>query len=55
MMAVAPEDKPVDSNEELIGAVVGINETVSAGNLPDVEWKKDDPLFEFDDENVTKP
>ena len=39
-------------NQDPVG---GINETVSAGNLSDVEWKEDDPLFEFDDENVTKP
>ena len=33
----------------------GINENVSAENLSDVEWKEDDPLFEFNDENVTIP
>ena len=55
MMAMTPEDEPVNSNEELVGAVGGINETVSAGNLSDVEWKKDDPLFKFNDKNVTIP
>ena len=33
----------------------GINENVSAENLFDVEWKEDDPLFKFNDENVTIP
>ena len=54
-MAVTPEDEPVDSNEELVGAMGGINENVSAEYLSDVEWKEDDPLFEFNDENVTIP
>ena len=31
----------------------GINENVSAGVLPDVKWKEEDPLIEFNDENVT--
>ena len=54
-MAVTPEDEPVDSNEELVGAMGGIDENVSAENLSDVDWKEDDPLFEFNDENVTIP
>ena len=33
----------------------GIDENASAENLSDVEWKEDDPLFEFNDENVTIP
>ena len=45
-----PVAKPV-----LVEAVVGIDENVSAENLSDVEWKEDDPLFEFNDENVTIP
>ena len=53
MMAVTPEDKPVDSNEELVGAMGGVNENVSAENFSDIEWKEDDPLFKFNDENVT--
>ena len=56
MMAVTPEAKPVDSNEELVGAMGGINENVSAekvSDVSDVEWKEDDPLFKFSDENVT--
>ena len=32
-MAVNPEDEPVDSNEELVGALGGINKNVSAENL----------------------
>ena len=52
-MAVTPKAKPVDSNEELVEAMGGINESISAENLTDVEWKEDDPLFEFNDENVT--
>ena len=55
MMAVTPEAKPVDNNEELVGAMGGINENVSAENLSNVEWKEDDPLFKFNDENVTIP
>ena len=55
MMAVTPEAKPVDSNEELVGAMGEIDENLSVENLSDVEWKEDDPLFEFNDENVTIP
>ena len=55
MMAVTPEAKPVDSNEELVGAAGGIDRNILAENLSDVEWKEDDPLFEFNDENVTMP
>ena len=55
MMAVTLEAKPVNSNEELVGAMGGINENISAENLSDVEWKEDDPLFEINDENVTIP
>ena len=33
----------------------GVNESVTAENLSNVEWKDDDPLFEFNDENVIKP
>ena len=55
MMAVTPKAKPVNSNEKLVGAVGEINENISAENLSDVQWKEDDPLFEFNDENVTIP
>ena len=48
-MAVTPEDEHVNSNKRLVGAMGRINEKVSAENLSDVEWKEDDPLFEFND------
>ena len=32
----------------------GVNESVATEHLSDVEWRDDDPLFMFDDENVTK-
>ena len=55
MMAVIPENEPVDYNEGLVGAMGRIYENVSAENLSDIEWKEDDPLFKFNDENVTIP
>ena len=54
-MAATPEDDPVNSDEKLVGAVGGTDENVSAENLSDVEWKEDNPLFEFYDENITIP
>ena len=54
-MAATQGDEPIDSTEELVGAVGGVDESVTAEHLSDVEWKDDDPLFVFDDENVTKP
>ena len=54
-MAATWEDAPIDSTEELAGAVGGVYESVTAEHLSDVEWRDDDPLFVFDDENVTKP
>ena len=54
-MAVTPKAEPVDNNEELVGPMGGINENISAKNPSDVEWKEDDPLFKFNDENVTIP
>ena len=53
-MAATQEDKPIDSTEEL-GALGGVNESVTNEHLSDVEWRDDDPLFVFDSENVTKP
>ena len=55
------EAEHTDSNEELIGAVggidedasPGIDENVSVGYLSDVEWKEEDPLIKISDENVT--
>ena len=43
-----------NSTEELIGAVGGVNKSVTAEHLSDVERRDDDPLFMFDDENVMK-
>ena len=54
-MAVTSEDNPVNNDEKLVGAVGGTDENVSAENLSNVEWKEDDPLFEFNDENITIP
>ena len=50
IMAATSEDDPVDGDKKLVGAVGGIDENVPAGDLSDVEWKEDDPLFEFNDE-----
>ena len=63
MMVISLEAKPIDSNEELIRVVsgidedvpAGINENISAWYLSDVEWKEEDPLIEINDENVTIP
>ena len=54
-MAATEGDEPSDSTEELVGAVGGVDESVTAEHLSDVEWRDDDPLFMFNDENVTKP
>ena len=50
MMAVTPEDIPVNSHEELAGAVGGMDENVSTENLSDVELKEDNPLIKINDE-----
>ena len=49
------EDEPINSTEELVGAVGGVDESVTTEHLSDVEWRVDDPLFVFNDQNVTKP
>ena len=54
-MAATGEDEPINSTEELIGAVGGVDESVTAEHLSDVKWRDDDPLFMFNNENVTKP
>ena len=62
-MATSSEAESIDSNEELIGAMGGINEDISAGiyeniltgYLSDVEWNEEDPLTKINDENVTIP
>ena len=43
-MAATQEDGPIDSTEELVGAVGGVDESVTAEHLSDVEWRDDDPL-----------
>ena len=60
-MVMTFEAEPMDSNEEFIRAMggidedasTGINGNVSAGYLSDVEWKEEDPLIKINDENVT--
>ena len=54
-MAATGEDEPTDGTEELVGAVGGLDESVTVEHLSDAKWRDDDPLFMFDDENVTKP
>ena len=54
-MAATGEDELINSTEELVGAVGGVSQSVTAEHLSDVEWRDDDPLFMFNDENVTKP
>ena len=54
-MTASGEDEPIDNIQELIGAVGGVNESVATEHLSDVEWRDDDPLFVFDNDNVTKP
>ena len=54
-MVATGEDEPIDSTEELVGAVGGVDESVTTEHLSDVKWRDDDPLFMFDDKNVTKP
>ena len=49
------ETESIKDGEELTGAVGGVNESASAEYLSDVKWRDDDPLFVFDDDNVTKP
>ena len=54
-MAATGGDEPIDSTEELVKAVGGVDESVTTEHLSDVKWRDDDPLFMFNDENVTKP
>ena len=48
-MAATWEDEPIDSTEELVGAVGGVNESVTAEHVSYVKWGDDDPLFMFND------
>ena len=54
-MTATGEDEPIDNIEGIVGAVGGVNESVTAEHLSDVKWRDDDPLFVFDDNNVMKP
>ena len=53
-VAATGEDEPID-NTKVVGAVVGVNKSVTTEHLSDVKWRDDDPLFMFNDENVIKP
>ena len=44
-MTATAEDEPIDNIKELVGAVGGVNDSVTAEHLSDVEWRDDDPLF----------
>ena len=54
-MAATGETESIKDVKELNGAVGGVNESASVEYLSDVEWRDDDPLFVFDDDNVMKP
>ena len=45
---------PSTALKNFVGVMGGVNESVTAEYLSDVEWRDDDPLFMFNDENVTK-
>ena len=54
-MTVTKETESMEETEEPTGAVGGVDESTSLEYLSDVEWKEEDPLFVFDDDNITKP
>ena len=62
-MTVTSEIKPSNDNEELIGAVVGIDgavtgefeEDITTEHPSDVLWREEDPYIQIEDENVTIP
>ena len=54
-MTVTGEDEHINNIEELIGVAGGVDKSVTTEHLLDVQWRDDDPLFVFDDNNVTKP
>ena len=54
-MTATGEDESVNNMEELMEAVRGVDESVITEHLSDVEWRDDNPLFVFDNDNVTKP
>ena len=54
-MTATGEDETIDNIKELIGAVGGVNKSVTTEHLSDVKWRDDNPLFVFDNDNVMKP
>ena len=54
-MTVMKETESIEEAEELTGAVGGVDESTSAEYLSDIEWREDNPLFVFDDDNLMKP
>ena len=54
-MTATGETESIEDVEELTGAVGGVNESASVEYLSNVNWRDDDPLFVFDNDNVTKP
>ena len=54
-MTETRETESMEDVEELTGVVGGVNQSTSAEYLSDVEWRDDDPLFVFDNDNITKP
>ena len=54
-MTATRETESIKDVKELTGAVGGVDESASAEYLSDVKWRDDDPLFVFNDDNVTKP
>ena len=54
-MATTQEDECINNTKALVGVVGGVDESVTAEHLSDVKWRNHDPLFMFDNDNVTKP
>ena len=54
-MTATRETESIKDGEELTGAVGGVDKGASVEYLSDVKWRDDDPLFVFNDDNVTKP
>ena len=55
IMTATRETESMEDVKELTGVVEGVDESASAEYLSDVEWRDDDPLFVFNNGNVTKP
>ena len=54
-MTATEETESIKDVEELTGAIGGINKSAYVEYLSDVDWRDDDPLFVFNDDDVTKP